>query len=213
MDRQICVSLSFKTYDELINLNFSNDFDILEWRVDEFKDNNIKQVISYLRSKYANKLLITYRSESNDSNYYRKVKELLELDVDIIDLEYNSLSKKQLIELISLSKEKKTEIILSYHNYQNILNKDEFIKLLKDMNNYHVDYLKVIMTGEKKHLDQFELLTNSISSEIPITCFLMGKEVIETRISNYTKIIYTYIDRPTAPGQLSLQEAKKILQK
>lgn len=208
MSNELCVSLSFATYDTIPDFK-NEEFDILEWRIDSYQEPNIREVNEYLYDNFKGKLLITFRSECNNQAYYQIVKDILTLKMDIIDLEYNSLTHEQLISLINLAKQKNIEVLLSYHNFKTMLAKQDFIELTNKMAKYSVAYLKIIMSGTKKDLPYYYKLNELLPRKIATTFFLMGEEVIETRLANNDQIIFTYLDQPTAKGQLSFRAIKK----
>jgi 3-dehydroquinate dehydratase-1 len=132
--------------------------------------------------------------------------------VDAVDLE----EEEDVADILKMTKLSRKKVILSHHNYKETPDMDGLKRLLSSMLEKGADIVKLATFVEKREEIVRLLLLTAEWRETPIITIGMGKAGSITRIVAPlfgSCITYGYIDRPQAPGQLSVKTLRKELLK
>ncbi|MFW5911870.1 MAG: type I 3-dehydroquinate dehydratase [Candidatus Hadarchaeota archaeon] len=219
----ICVSVIGEDVNQLnkgVQEAIDREADIAELRIDKLK--NYKGWKSILSADIP--LIITNRT-SREGGYFkeseRKRVELLlksiSVGVSCVDIEF-STSKSLRNKVLQEAKKNGTSTICSFHDFKRFPDTDRAIKMAEKMTQKS-DFGKIIGFA-KTYQDSLKsiefLIKSSKSINEPIISFAMGEKGKFTRLVSpllNSPIVYASIDKKTAPGQLNLSNAKKMLRK
>jgi CRISPR-associated endonuclease/helicase Cas3 len=207
----------------LDNMKAAAEFDIIEWRADHFtgiERADLKAIIGKL--KYP--LLFTYRTEkeggsgSNEIGTYTALnRQAIDTgDVDIIDLEYQTLGES-FKELADYAGAKGVKVIASYHNFEKTPSIDKLFSLFKLLQTAgDISKIAVMPNNFKDVLILCEALHEFRENfaEKPVIGISMSKKGVISRIGaeNFgSDAVYAAALTPLAPGQISAHEMRKIL--
>ena len=199
--------------------------DIIEIWVDALKENvRPEEIIASVRKP----LIIVNKSRKEKGgfrgsdgkrvkileNYLRAGAGLIDASMDIKPALLKKLCR---VRAQNASRGKKSKIILSWHNFR----KTPSLKILKKMRDrgfrHGADIVKIATyaNGREDNLKILNLLADSSAKGKPVIAFCMGEygrisRVLAPQFGSY--IIYVALDpeHKTAPGQLTVNEYKKI---
>lgn len=192
--------------------------DIVEWRADFLPVDDILMLAPKVFEKFKNnKILFTIRTTSeggnlkiSDKKYIQMLEEILNFDPDYIDIEYFSHGRA-----LSALTDFRQKIVLSYHNFDEIPT-DLTTRLIK-MHAEKTAFVKAAVMPEHE-CDVLDLLqiTRDLTLEYGenFITMAMGDLGRISRISGYlTGSCWTFasLEKASAPGQIGLAEAEKIL--
>lgn len=178
---------------ELAAKQMEVECDLYELRLDYFDEINLDQISKLLTKP----CILTLRSTSKRSEEERiqLLRQLANLKPAYIDLE--TTVPREVIEEIAMQ----TKIILSYHNF------DHTPEL--EISAIPATYYKMA-TMANSSLDCWRML-DLVKKHKNLIGFCLGEKGTFSRILSAiygSPITYAYLDEPTAPGQISLEELK-----
>jgi len=215
---KICACVAKKTKEECINLVKNIDADLIEHRMDYMeKIENLEDI--YKNSKLpiiaTNRSLLcggNFAGDENDRIEY--LFRAIDSECTMIDLEIGTETslKKDLIEY---AKSNDCGVIISFHDFEKTPKKNKLIEIMKKERREGADIGKIVTTAnsmEECHLI-LEMLLYAKKYEFPLIAFSMGEKGRFTRIaacSYGAPFIYASVDERTGPGQISVEEMRRI---
>jgi 3-dehydroquinate dehydratase type I len=195
-----------------------NNADLIELRVDMFKDTEMKhieEIFNIAKEKFKKSIIATVRDVKEGGQ-----KELADrLDIyktviplsDLIDIEINS--EDAIVEVKKLCRNYKKILIGSYHNFE-IMPDIEFLdNIFLKGKSLGADIIKIaVVANNNDDLTRLVTFTLKHRSEGLIT-MAMGDIGLPSRVINPifgSLITYGYVNKPSAPGQLSIRELMDI---
>jgi 3-dehydroquinate dehydratase-1 len=221
MTYKTCVTIAEKTpkkFDSLLKKALKKS-DYAELRFDFLKPIQIPDTLELVKKKLG-RCVCTLRPISEGGKFQGSEKErisILKLIAEyrpfLLDIEFNTLRKNKTLH--NYVKKTKTDILVSWHDFKKTPN----VQVLKKMNNQMTKFSKFvkIVTNAKTINDASSILSlYNNSSKANIIAFAMGDNGRMSRIlCLYLGAPFTYVSlgKPVAPGQFSLEQVKKILNK
>ncbi len=232
---KICVPVTAEKYKDIvneiqmINEEFKNDADIIEFRIDYYEDVNdiekVKSLLQDVRNAAGDMpILLTFRTKTEggekeiSADDYEKL--LIEVAktklVDAIDVEI----KKDINvfkEVLEQAHKNNVKVVASNHNFIKTPETDEMISTLEEMAMAGADIAKIaVMPVNKK--DVINLLQASIEADeklnVPIITISMGKLGAISRMSGQftgSAVTFGVAKKSSAPGQIGAAELKSTL--
>ena len=162
---------------------------------------------------FGKKLIVKYRGEDEVTN--RILRWSMGI-VNYIDIEYNNPKRD---ELILEAKFRMTKVILSHHDYEKMMERDEIAHLFLLMERTKADILKICCMANNEK-DKYEIMNgalkySSLKGSKDIIAIAMGEFGKETRVCMGDfggKITYAYGKSSTAPGQFDIVTLSKYLE-
>lgn len=214
------VFLSFFANDFESTKNIIKNYNNIELRLDycSFNLYEFKQVFSY------NKNIISTCRIGNycEDKRLELLLQAINFGTNYIDLDINE-DANIYDNLISNINKKKIKLILSYHNYYQIVTQDEMINIINSCINKNPSIIKIVCKSNSEQDNQYVLsiydnpIYNEIKTKnIELITFCMGNIGTPTRIESLTKgnpFIYTSLadDYATANGQMTYYDVINIL--
>jgi len=205
------------SFNKLKNIISKSGIDILELRVDNFSSINLSYLHSIFK-KYKSlqvPILLTIRSHKEGSNNkidaktrFNLFKELISY-ASYIDIELSSNSF--IDKLISLAKSNNKKIIISYHNFKRTPSITQLEKIISKAKQKKADLIKLALMAE--NLADVKKLAKLTLNHNNLIAISMGEYGKISRIFFPilgSKLIYTFIGKPTAPGQFSLKDINRL---
>lgn len=192
--------------------------DLIELRIDMFKEiseDYVSQTVKNAKSKFNKPLISTIRDIKEGG--VREIPHRLRLYAaampmsDFVDVEINSES---LIGQIKAIPQETTILIGSYHNFDSTP-EDEFLEAIAARGrSLGADIVKIAVTAQNRD-DLIRLMLFTLKHrEKGVITMSMGDYGMPSRIVSPvfgSLITYGYINKPSAPGQLSLSQLSGIL--
>ncbi|MBI2423713.1 MAG: type I 3-dehydroquinate dehydratase [Candidatus Hydrogenedentes bacterium] len=192
---------------------------LIEVRIDEFGECGISVVRSYLESFSGLPLLGTIRAAREGGGWKDSEAARLALyeaiipHVDLIDIE---LSATEILdEVVELAHAAGRRVIGSYHDFEATPEDGRLEALLAGAAQCQADLFKVAAKcntpGDLRRLAAF---TACHSGEFPLAVMGMGPYGALSRIffgALGSRLTYTFLGRPTAPGQIACDETLALL--
>jgi 3-dehydroquinate dehydratase-1 len=212
MQSKIAIPITDENFDEvLVKAKKAN---ILEFRVDYFSNKDISFVSGLLKKAKENgfETILTIRSEKEGGAYVENRVEMFEKLMPLSDYTDIELSSTDIITYISkLSKEYNKKLIVSYHNFEmtpaNFVIKETIREALR-----YGDIPKIALKANS-YEDVARLMCSASDIKTPKILISMGEFGKISRIAGFifgSFISYVYLEKPNAPGQLSLEEMLKL---
>jgi len=190
--------------------------DLIELRLDAIKDPDLKKLLGKCRKP----AIVTARSMNeggitplSKSRRIQLIEQGLELNADFVDIEL-SLGAAEINKL--KRKNKRSKIILSFHNTKNTPSMQSLKNSAGKMNSFNPQIIKIVTkaTSYEDNNKLIKLLEQS-KNKHKMVCFAMGKKgsisrVISPLIGN--DLIFAAIEKgkETAKGQFTVEELKSI---
>ncbi len=119
-------------------------------------------------------------------------------------------------EVVSKARANKIGVIISYHDFSKTPERKEILRIIEKEIKAGADYAKVAFKANSP-ADVLELLriTHEMSKKTDVISMSMGELGRISRIASPffgSKITYAAVGKSTAPGQLSFEETKRILE-
>ena len=227
---KICAPVVETSQDGIISMAeavYKSEADIMEWRVDFYKDfHNIEAVnktVSGIREVLKDKpLLFIFRTVHEggaaDISYNDYAALLSETgdNADLVDVEiYRQGDIKGLISTLK----KHVVVIGSYHDFSGTPPTEEITDRLVYMKNMGADIPKIaVMPGNK--MDVTRLMEASIIAKEKlgggpvITMSMAAAGLISRAAAEFTGSVLTFgcIGKPSAPGQIEVERLKKLIE-
>lgn len=192
--------------------------DMVELRVDLFKKQGLEHAITQFKERRKLKipLLLTVRNQKQegaqkefaDTKKWEILETLLPL-CDWVDIELSSpLCKKTVL----LAHKLKKKVVISSHDFKGMQANPE--TLMKKALSSRADIFKIAsMANTPEDLVSMMEFTQK-NRKLPIVTMCLGPLGGLSRIllpSNGSRWVYTFINKPTAPGQLDVKTLKSAL--
>lgn len=218
----LCASIMEESIPEVIKIASSvRDADLIEIRADAIKEISPRRVIELLREvkKVSGKDVILTVRPLKEGGLYQGTEDdrrfILEAgleETDYVDLE---LDTSQLEGLVKKASETGVKTIISHHNFESTPSREIMLSLLKREFNAGADIAKLAVKARTME-DVLNLLSVTVeaSREGNICTIAMGNLGKIARVAAPffgSTLLYGYVSNPTAPGQLSVSELRKIL--
>ena len=194
--------------------------DIVEARIDLFHSIEIKSIVNSLkRIKNIASLPIigTIRRPEDGGRKSISDRSCLEIFkaiipvINCVDIEIDS---PIIDEVVNLAKGRKKKVITSYHNFDQTPSDKQLVKLLRKGKAKGGDIIKLaVMSRTEKDVTRLLALTYQHKGDRIITISMGKKGQITRIIAPFfgSLLTYGYIDSPVAPGQFSIGELKKMM--
>lgn len=196
-----------------LNANLLDPADIIELRIDMFENIDERHVFGIFKSareKFRKPIIATIRDIREGGSKEIKdrigIYKLVTPISDLIDVEINSEILNDIKEICSLNMK---ILIGSYHNFLATPDYSFLEEIYSNGKGQGCDIVKIaVMPNNKEDIIRLIEFTLRHRNEQIIT-MAMGEIGLPTRIFNPligSLITYGYINRPSAPGQLSINE-------
>ncbi|MEM3333709.1 MAG: type I 3-dehydroquinate dehydratase [Thermoplasmata archaeon] len=221
------VSLDKKIIEKI--KKFNKKIKLIEIRFDSIFDESIGTNVFSIINSIDIPYIFTFRSHKesekgsqakvvDDDTRIKWYTEAIENGASIIDFELSSIKiNENFKEVIKKAKNKNVGVILSYHNFNETPDLNFLLGVIEDENKYDADILKFATMIKKISdllvIDQATYLARATYKK-PIISMGMGYMGKLSRISTVafgSDIIFAYIGKRSAPGQLSYSQVTKIL--
>ncbi len=208
------------------------DAEMIEWRADQFagyrNEEEVLAVLAKLREAYPEKpLLFTMRSDKEGGQAVLDDYQYLTLNqavirsgnADLVDVELSRGEEiaKQLLKNAHLHS---LHVILSAHCFDETPEDAIMIETVRKMNELGADICKLaVMPKDKEDVVRLLLITEQLSrdfQDVPIVTMSMSGLGLISRISGEVSgsaITFGSLGKPSAPGQIELQELQDLLAK
>ncbi|WP_338449214.1 type I 3-dehydroquinate dehydratase [Niallia oryzisoli] len=230
---KICVPIVGETIAQLEDeaaLLKSIDLDVVEWRVDFYKDvediEKVKEALKRIREILLDMpLIFTFRSakeggekEVSAEYYFRLNKEISQTGlVDIVDVELFQ-NEQEIKSLIEVAHKNNVFVIISNHDFDKTPAKEEIISRLRKAQKLDGDLPKIAVMP-RNTADVLTLLeaTNEMHEQYAdrpiITMSMAGKGVISRLAGEVFGSALTFgaAKKASAPGQVPVGELRNIL--
>ncbi len=231
---KICVPMVGETIAELVEeaeLLKELDIDVVEWRVDFFKDveniDKIKRALQAIRKILVDKpIIFTFRSakeggqkEITSAFYIELNKSIAESKlVEVIDVELFN-DENDVKELVELAHANGVAVIISNHDFHKTPEKEEIISRLCKAQKLGGDIPKIAVMPTCAEdvitlLDATRIMHEEYADGPIITMSMAGKGVI-SRLSGElfgSALTFGAAKKVSAPGQISVVELRKTIQ-
>jgi len=188
--------------------------DILELRIDLLRSDVHQSLLSIKKTGLP--VIITNRMKREggacDMEEDERINILLSLLplADAVDIELCAVRKEDVVK--GARKSGKT-VIISTHNFQKTPESEIIIKIIDESMEAGADIAKLAVTPNSFE-DVLRLLAITIHSKRAVCMIAMGEKGKHSRVIApiYGSVMtYGYVEKPTAPGQLRVDELKYIL--
>ena len=223
MAPRICVSIGpedAKSIEKVADRAFQLGADYVEIRFDFLRQDFLPAALDAATS-IKDRTVYTLRPKSeggmftgSEENRLLWLYRLIEQEPMLIDVEFNTLKKND--ELADLLEGKKSPLLVSWHDFEKTPPSDYIADLLSEMRTYS-NYVKIVTTAQsiEDSLRLLELYETAIGLS-PIF-FAMGDAGVISRllcnIIGNAPFTYASLDKIIAPGQLTVQQMKKLYNK
>jgi len=195
--------------------NIFKKIDIVEVRIDRFKDVSlgyITSVVKKIDASIPNPIIATIRDKKEggekaitDDERFKILMSIVQY-IDCVDIEINSKLFKA---IPSFFHSKKKAVIASYHNFKNTLSNAELEKILAKGKKGGADIVKIAVMVNSRD-DLAKLINFTIKNRKKnIKTIAMGDIGRISRVLNPilgSLLTYGYVITPSAPGQPSVNE-------
>jgi 3-dehydroquinate dehydratase-1 len=205
--------------------------DIVEWRVDIYEQvENVEAVtnlITTLRKVFTDELLLfTFRSHKEGGNkeisdaYYVELNQaaILTKNIDLVDVELFN-EEVNVKAILSTAKANGVFVIMSNHDFDKTLAKEEIISRLRKMQEYGADIPKIaVMPTSTADVITLMDATNTMKSRYadrPFMTMSMGGTGVLSRLAGEvfgSALTFGAGKKASAPGQIPVDELKAVLE-
>lgn len=231
---KICVPMVGETILELVEeAEFLKDLDldVIEWRVDFFKDvtniDKVKQALQAIRTILVEKpIIFTFRSAKEGgqkeitSEFYVELNKAIAESklVEVIDVELFN-DEKDVKELVKVAHASCVAVIISNHDFYKTPEKEEIIERLCKAQELGGDLPKIAVMPTCAEdvitlLDATRIMNEKYANRPIITMSMAGKGII-SRLSGElfgSALTFGAARKVSAPGQISVVELRKTIQ-
>jgi 3-dehydroquinate dehydratase I len=220
---RICVSIGpedAKSIEKEADRAFQLGADYVEIRFDFLRQDFLPAALDAATS-IKDRTVYTLRPKSeggmftgSEENRLLWLYRLIEQEPMLIDVEFDTLKKND--ELADLLEGKKSPLLVSWHDFEKTPPSDYIADLLSEMRTYS-NYVKIVTTAQsiEDSLRLLELYETAIGLS-PIF-FAMGDAGVISRllcnIIGNAPFTYASLEKIIAPGQLTVQQMKKLYDK
>lgn len=203
--------------------------DLVEWRADYFEGVGDHQEVQKMLMTICDKLgdiplLFTFRTPKEGGERQISLQDYVNLNkmvsksgfADLIDIEVFS-SGREAPGLITQIHQNGCRVVGSNHHFQNTPSLNELLDYLQKIDGTGADILKIAVMP-KDSGDVLTLLTATsrmqLISKKPLITMSMGTQGAVSRVSGEffgSAVTFGCVDQASAPGQIELEDLKKIL--
>jgi 3-dehydroquinate dehydratase-1 len=205
--------------------------DIVEWRIDHYKDvesvEKVKELLGQIREALGDTpLLVTFRTAKEGGEkavtveYYAELKKVIAAtgNADMIDVELFIGDDEVVKGMVDKAHECGVKVIMSNHDFHKTPEKDELVARMCKMQQLGADIPKIaVMPLSAKDVLDLLTATNEMvceHSETPVITMAMGTLGVVSRLAGETfgsVATFGSAKVASAPGQISADELHKIL--
>ena len=220
MEKSFLIAVSLDDSDFVKNLKLAKQLgaDAIEYRIDGFQNLDLihcKEVISFGNS-LGLKGILTVRApwEGGKKEIPDRVKYYEELTplVDFVDIELKAPERDEVRNIV---KNHCRKLILSYHDFEKTPCNGEIEDIFTQMVAEGADIAKVSFYAND-FSDVQRLLCIAAKQPIPTVAISMGEKGKISRVAGFvfnSVITYCALEKPFAPGQLTVKEAVELRKK
>lgn len=219
MKYKTCVSIaensSYKIKQNLKDALKKSDY--AEIRFDFLKTDEIPKTLETIKNDLK-RVVCTLRPKSEGGKFEGSEKErisilklIAEYNPFLLDVEFNTIKENK--ELAKYLKSTKTKLLISWHNFKKTPKFSELKNIMSQMTKFSHN-VKIVTTAKSVDDSTRTLQLYSKNEKNNLIAFAMGDNGRVSRIlCLYLGSPYTYVSlgKPVAPGQLSIDEVKKII--
>ncbi len=219
MKYKTCVSIAENSSDK-IKQNLKDALkksDYVEIRLDFLKTDEIPKTLESIK-KNLEKTVCTLRPKSEGGKFEGSEKEriailklIAEYNPFLLDVEFNTIKKNK--ELEKYLKSSKTKLLISWHDFKKTPKFSELRSKMNQMSKFSHN-VKIVTTAKSVDDSTRILQLYRNNGKNKLIAFAMGDNGRISRIlCLYLGSPYTYasLGKPVAPGQISIDEIKKII--
>ena len=222
LDRpRIVVAATDAATDATINAALATPFDIWELRIDGFQSTNPDEVLRQIRRFNGRPRIATIRASWEGGSWRGTEKERIALynvalpEVDAIDIEVSATDIAA--DLIASAANAGKTTIASYHAFDAFPGVDSLQQALHQADRFRADIAKIAaVVANETELRTLAQLTLQAAEARPIVTIAMGAIGALSRVffpALGSRLTYTHLGEETAPGQLSLEETVRFIQR
>jgi 3-dehydroquinate dehydratase-1 len=214
----IAVSLDDINFRENLSKAKELDADAVEYRIDSFQNTDLehcREVINFGNS-LGLKGILTIRApwEGGKKEIPGRVEYYEELTplVNFVDIELKAPEKEEVKNIVKNTCKK---LILSYHDFEKTPCNEEIEQIFAEMVSNGADVAKVSFYAND-YSDVQRLLCVAAKQPIPTVAISMGDKGKISRVAGFvfnSIITYCALEKPFAPGQLTVKEAVELRKK
>ncbi|MDQ6967051.1 MAG: type I 3-dehydroquinate dehydratase [Mariprofundaceae bacterium] len=203
---------------DTIKKSLALGLDVAELRVDKYAYSDPIYVLNEISKFRDIPTIATIRSSDEGGDWCGTEAERLSLfktiisHVDAIDIEL--LSKEIMLDVIETAHEAGKLAVVSYHNFKSTPSYDDLVELVNEAKKKGADIVKIACTAiSQSDMQNLARLTIDCSSKNIIT-IAMGSKGLVSRLmfpALGSLMTFAYVGRPTATGQLRLDETLDLL--
>ena len=229
---KICIPfmpVSLETIEKEWEMIKDLDFDIIEWRMDYFKEIKNKEArhkaIQTIHNMIDKPLLSTFRTSLEGGEMDVSIDEYIMINKDIVESGYTDIidveafmNEKVVHELVLYAHKHHVFVIGSNHDFTITPSYEEIMKRLSIMKDKQVDIVKIAYMP-KNNKDVVSILEATADFkhqyDIPIVSMAMGKEGMISRVSGEifgSCMTFGCASNASAPGQIHVSELKSLLE-
>ncbi|MDD7603004.1 MAG: type I 3-dehydroquinate dehydratase [Firmicutes bacterium] len=222
----ICLLLNCKTIEEIkaeLEL-YGDDCQAVQWcadrnsEVDHYSKEEFIQVLKLIKAMCHKKTFIfQYRGSEQEEETTNRMLRYAMGTADYIDIDWKNSELRQ---LLKEAKRKRTKTLVTYHELERILTKEEIATEFIKMEKYPADMLAIVAFANQEE-DAYVLLEgayayNQLKGHKPFLAIAMGEEGQASRIcgGDFGSVMtYACGSRSTAPGQFNAADLKRYMDK
>ncbi len=191
--------------------------DYVEIRFDFLRTDEIPKTLEIIKEDIK-KVVCTLRPKSEGGKFEGVEEEriailklIAEYNPFLLDVEFNTIKKNK--ELVKYLNSTKTKLLISWHDFKKTPKFSELRSIMNQMTKFSQN-VKIVTTAKSVDDSTRILQLYSKNGKNNLIAFAMGNNGRVSRIlCLYLGSPYTYVSlgKPIAPGQLSVDEVKKII--
>lgn len=209
----------------------SSACDLVEWRVDFFKQASDVEAVAKLSREISvilqeKPLLFTFRTKKeggvrdfSTADYFRLYATVIAKgQIDLLDVEL-FMPEKEVHEIMQLAHQKEIIIVMCNHDFNATPSQQEIVSRLCTMQEKHADICKIaVMPHNTTDLLTLLAAANEMQKSFrtrPIVAISMGELGMISRISGEifgSALTFGTIKKASAPGQIPVSDLKKMLE-
>lgn len=220
---EICLLLNCRTIEEIkaeLDL-FGEDCQAVQWNpgkhsgVEKYTREEFVQILKLVKTMCGKKKFIFQYYDVDDEETTNRMLRYAMGTADWIDID---LKNGELKALLREAKKKRTQTMLTYHEMERILSKEDIALEFIKMEKYPADLLAIISFANTEE-DAYALLEgayayNQLKGHKPFLAIAMGEEGQASRIcgGDFGSVLtYACGSKPTAPGQFNASDLKRYM--
>lgn len=198
------------------HLSAAEEADMIELRLDLIHNSDPLETLKALREATAKPIIATVRMRAEGGMYPGGEGQRIDLLIkascyaDYVDVELLADKRDEAMSMI------KKPVIVSYHDFQNMLDEARLNQVYDQMKNAKAAIAKIALTPQNLK-DNLRILQFLLDADMPLCMIAMG------RIGRHLRavaplygsaLMYGFVTESTAPGQMSLKDliaARKLL--